>query len=173
MGGAINGAVFRDSSETLRRFLTGGSAQYYWANGELRLSKWKMSGAQSRPYHAAFVLLLHHAMQEAPANSRISFTLDRHNINESLSRKQFDEVIARKFLDNTYNKQLGDLVYSDSKDNEGLQMADLRAFVWNRFFERRMDNTPELSLAMKHIVSSQSVALVEQQHVDKMYSDTQ
>jgi len=147
IGGAVNVADFNNLTYGERRLLTGGNIG---ENGYGKL-KWLSNGAPSKPYFAAFQMLLLEAVQNTEDGAKVNFVFDQQNVLEGggvVTFKEMQTMIAP--VDPLYEK-LGLISYGSRKDHIGLQAADLHTYGWHSHLTRGTKMTPELAHVMQQL----------------------
>lgn len=100
-----------------RRFLTGGS----FLAGE-----YKDGGAPTRPYFAAFLFALQNVSSYYKKGRSVDFMMDESKNLEGYARIYFQKIKSSSF---ERADRLGSLSPGDSKEQPGLQAADLLAYL--------------------------------------------
>ncbi len=126
---SVDVKAFNALSHGERRFLTSG--RVWWTGGDHR-TKWKSSGKPSEPYMLAFQAVVKEALQHGSDNAKVHFVFDRTK-NEGLAKVLLKEVTKLKLWPE--HARIGGLCFEDSRDFPGIQMADLRGFLINRYLK--------------------------------------
>ena len=146
IGGLVNVADFNDMSPDMRRVVTGATVRWRWsltpgaADDPSVHADFRTTGAPSRPYAAAFNLLIEEALARTPDGAKVHFTFDRHNVYEGFARLTYAEMIKQQVPG---WEKLGDLIYAASDDHDPLQVADLYAYIITNWMTRQGAVTPD------------------------------
>jgi hypothetical protein len=111
-----------------RRLLTSGRF-LHWDNQGM---KWKTSGKPSEPYMLVLQALMKRAFEMSDPNSKVHFIFDTSD-NDGISKDLARQIIDRNIWPES--SRMGDLKASKSEVFPGIQMADLHAFILNRYVQ--------------------------------------
>ena len=148
IGGATNTRDFFAYSEPQRRFLTGAAliTTTRWHGGEFEITDKLLEhqSAPNRPYFVTFPGFLVEAMEARSAigDSQVHIYLDRKRESEARALEVFN---AFKTHAGPEAAKLTSLTFIGSEEEDGLQAADLYAYVWYRKLTHSMNS--ELSRA--------------------------
>lgn len=139
IGGAVDITAFNSFTVGERRFLT---------FGVFKNSKWKSSGAPSRPYQLAFGTLLLEACEKASNSAKVHFVFDQSK-ESPLAIQTFNQI-----KDGQRHKvweHLGSVTFADRRQTIGLQAADLLTHCWYAFWLYGYKLDQERAMAMEKL----------------------
>lgn len=151
IGGACKTDDFYGYAKPIRIWLTGATllTKTHWYEDEFEIQDKLIEheGSPERPYFIVFPGLLVDAMRVTSDKSKpgIHFYLDRQGDAEAKGKMAFDKF--KKNITEPERDNLRSLTYADSKDEEGIQAADLYAYTWYRKLTNSM--TPDLERAFQ------------------------
>lgn len=170
IGGAVNTAHFFSYTEEERAWLTNAKlitiTRVYEGKPEITDKLARHEGSPERPYFVAFPGFLVEALRitSKKEKPRIHFYFDRQGDAEAHAKEAFDRFKERTSMAERVN--LASITYAESVDEEGLQAADLYAYVWNRALTNRM--TADLEQALRQLTKKKPEIFV----ADKRYFDS-
>jgi len=151
VGGAVVIEDFNALSPAHRRLVTGGllSAEL---NAEGVSEKWKTSGAPTKPYFAAFGLLIEEALSHSDPDSKIHFVFDRQDQYEPLAVQTFNTIIDKRLMPGS--DRLGSIIFASSAgdDRAGLQAADLYCYAVNARLTQGENLPDDLGYAFDRLI---------------------
>lgn len=95
--------------------------------------KWQSSGKPSAPYMFAFQAVVKRALALCPDGARVHFVFDQDRSIEGIATLLVREIRDLKIWPEY--ARLGDIDFKDSQDHPGIQMADLRGYLINRYVQ--------------------------------------
>ena len=132
VGGAVNVPIFNSYTKAERRYFT--NAQISQDGAPVT------TGAPSRPYQLGLVTLLFEAAEASRSDARVHFIMDINNNEESLALQSFRDIVRNQ--SQPVWARLGEMRFARSDQEPGLQIADLYAYVWQRFLFRQDQGRP-------------------------------
>lgn len=121
----VNTEDFKSFSLRERRFLTGGFFKR-------KSGKWLLSGKPSEPYMVVMNAMLNQLIRESESELKIHFVFDPHD-SDGFSRALLNAVVDRNLWGQLGNSPTWTAAHSH--ENTGIQMADLTAYLMNRFVQ--------------------------------------
>ena len=171
IGGAVLTEAFFSYTAEDRVWLTGANlitmARMHEGEPEVIDKLAKHEGSPERPYFIIFPGFLVEALRitSKKEKPRIHFYFDRQKDAEAHAKEAFDRFKERTSMPEKEN--LATITYAESVDEEGLQAADLYAYVWYRKLMNTMN--PRLERARRELSKKKSeIFIADKQYFDRM-----
>jgi hypothetical protein len=150
VGGAVAIKDFEALTEQERRFVTGGADTFSMSEQGLVVDQ-VTSGAPTKPYFAAFGLLIEEALSHSDPDSKIHFVFDRQDQYQSLATGTFNKIIDERLMSGS--DRLASITFQSSRgeDREGLQAADLYCYAVNARLTKGEDLPDDLGYAFDRL----------------------
>ena len=123
---AVNNRDFHALRPREKQLLTSGRFLHW----NLQRMKWRSTGKPSEPYMLVLQTLMKRAFDISDEESKVHFVLDRHGT-DGISRLMVREIQDRQIWPEY--PRLGEFTPGDSKHHPGIQMADMHAYLVNRY----------------------------------------
>lgn len=167
IGGAANTQDFFMYSEPQRRYLTGAAliTTTHWHGDQFEIidKLVEHESSPSRPYFVVFPGFLLEAVRKSGkvGDCQVHVWLDEQPAVEARAAEAF--VSFKKHCSAPEIANLGDLTYTESDREVGLQAADLYAYVWNRKLAG-LSMSKLLSRAFQMLTKKKSNIMVADKH---------
>lgn len=122
----VNNLDFHSLSHREKRLLTTGRF-LHWNH---RNMQWLTSGKPSEPYMLVVQTLMKRVFEISDQRSRVHFVFDRQET-DGITRNLVRQIINRKIWPEY--PRMGDFTAGDSAQHPGIQMADVHAYLLNRY----------------------------------------
>jgi hypothetical protein len=129
IGGGVEVKPFREFTLGERRWLTGASWDY-------EKKRFVGLGLPKSAYHISLWCLISHAIDRTRKGNTVDFVVDRHDELGARSKRFYDETRAGPLLKAEDRNKLGLISYYTGfkPKPEGLQAADLYAYLWTSWY---------------------------------------
>ena len=167
IGAALDVKDFRSFSWGERNYLTGAS----WDNERKRFVN---QGAPTRAYPLPFHSMVGEALQEArPADCKVHFVMDEQKVVLPGIQQVYARTRVVEKIPEPLRRKIGDVTSGLSHEHEGIQAADLLAYCWHGWYQRRKVQGERVralyELLDKH---RREMGLIKRRGIEKIMDDT-
>ena len=167
IGAALDVAQFRALSWGERNYITGAS----WDNVNKRFVN---QGAPTRAYSLPFYSMVGEALEEArSADCIVHFVMDEQKVLLPGIQQTFERTKKARQLPEALRRKVGELTPGLSHEHEGIQAADLLAYCWHGWYQRRQVRGERVQtlfdLLSKH---RREMGLIKRRGIERVMTET-